>query len=152
MCVSSFNKLYSVTVYRRKMVTYILILSFPFPLFDLKRMLPGQEIIIPCYTIRGGKNIKIHACPTVSIANLDKHIDNNQSVSAESQIHTCTERERGRKKNTIIELHRLIMTRKILNIHPTSLPSHFYPIFLPISLFIFHCIICHIHQFLSLSL
>lgn len=53
------------------MVFHILIFSFPFPLFDLKRVLPGQEIIVPCHTIWGGKNIKIHACPTVSFANLD---------------------------------------------------------------------------------
>ena len=70
ICVST---LYSMMANRRKMATYIVILSSVFPFFDLKCMLPSQEIIIPCCTIWGGKNIKIKACPTMSIANLDQN-------------------------------------------------------------------------------
>jgi hypothetical protein len=75
----------------RKMDTYILILGFTIPFLDLKCMLPGQKIIIPCYPIWGCKNVNIHTCPTMSITNLDQHIDNNQSVSCESQISMFTE-------------------------------------------------------------
>lgn len=99
---------YLMRVYRGKIATYILILSFAFPLFELKCMLPCQEIIVPRYTIWGSKNIKIQACPTMSIANLDKHTDtlisqlplNPKSIRTRVSTHTKQEKYKHRTAYT----------------------------------------------------
>lgn len=51
--------------------TYVFVFSFSFPLLELKCVLPGSKIVVPSDTIRSGKDIKVHTCPTMGFADLD---------------------------------------------------------------------------------
>ena len=68
------NKIqHAVSLREPKVATYIFELSFSFPLFKVKCMLPTSKIPSPCHTVWSHKDINIYTCPSTSVSNLTAH-------------------------------------------------------------------------------
>ena len=75
---STLSTLYQVIIYYVLIkAIYILKLSFPFPLLELKGILSTQKVVVQSYMMWGGKDIEIHTCPNMSLSSLDKHMNTN---------------------------------------------------------------------------